>query len=176
MDEDAKVSSGKPKRRMLRKAVRLAFGAPIACFGPKQIRENAAFIAGLAQTIRIGPGADYRVRLSAGRNLDVLAMAWDAQVPPAEIMRQLDNRRRQSARSTLCYLAGAVLFLLVGFYHAAAALPVLPSLSYVLAMGAISCCFLLLAFYNALVNWQVRTLRLGTAREFLDADESWWPS
>ena len=176
MAKDAKALPDKPKRRTLWRGVRLALGAPAACFGARQIRENAAFISGLAWMIRTGPGADHQVRLRAGRNLDVLAMAWDSQVPPAEIMRQLDNRRRQSARSTLCYLAGAVLFLLVGFYHAAAALPALPSLSYVLAMGAISCCFFLLAFYNALVNWQVRTLRLGTAREFLDADESWWPS
>jgi hypothetical protein len=69
-----------------------------------------------------------------------------------------------------------MLFLVVGFYHAAAALPASPSLSYVVGMGAICSCFFLLAFYHALVNWQIRTRRLGTAREFLHADESWWPS
>ncbi len=176
MSKDVKTSPGKSKRRSLWRGVRLALSAPAACFGAKQIRENATLIVGLAQTIRTGPGVDTRVRLRSGRNLDVLAMAGDAQVSPAEIMRQLDNRRRQSARSTLCYLVGAVLFLLVGFYHAAAALPSLPSLSYVSVMGAICCCFFLLAFYNALLNWQVRTLRLGTAVEFLHSDQSWWPS
>jgi hypothetical protein len=36
--------------------------------------------------------------------------------------------------------------------------------------------FRLLAFHNALVNWQIRTLRLGSWREFLNTNESWWPS
>lgn len=149
--------------------------APAACFGAKQIRENAAYISDLAQAIRTGPGADMGVRLHGDRTLDVLSMAWNAQVPIAEIERQLANRRRQTARSTLCYLAGAVLFLVVGFYHAATALPASPSLLYVVGMGAICSCFFLLAFYNALVNWQIRTRRLGTAREFLHTDDSWWP-
>ena len=151
-------------------------GAPIACFGYRQIADNAELIGGLARTIRAGPGADPRVHLGSDRTLDVAAMAWEAQVPQAEIERQLGNRRRQTARSTLCYLAGATVFMVLGFYHAATTLPASPSLSYVAAMTAICCCFLALAFYNALVNWQVRTRRLGTAREFLHAEESWWPS
>jgi hypothetical protein len=174
--KNPKDALDKPKRRSLRRGVRLVMGAPAACFGGKQIRENAGYIGDLVQMIRTGPATDRQVRLSKGRNLDVLSMAWDAQVPPSEIERQLDSRRMQSARSTLCYLAGAMLFMVVGFYHAAAALPASPSLSYVVVMGAICSCFFLLAFYHALVNWQIRTRRLGTAREFMHADESWWPS
>lgn len=171
-----KDAPDKPKRRTLWRGVRLVMSAPAACFGGRQIRENAGYIGDLVRLIRTGPGTDPRVRLSKDRSLDVLSMAWDAQVPPSEIERQLDNRRRQSTRSTLCYLTGAVLFLVVGFYQAAAALPASPSLLYVVGMGAICSCFFLLAFYHALVNWQIRTRRLGTAREFLHADESWWPS
>ena len=175
MGKDTGAAPGKPKRGALWRGVRFVMAAPAACFGAKQIRENAAYINDLAQAIRTGPGADMGVRLHGDRTLDVLSMAWNAQVPIAEVERQLANRRRQTARSTLCYLAGAVLFLVVGFYHAAAALPASPSLLYVVGMGAICSCFFLLAFYNALVNWQIRTRRLGTAREFLHADESWWP-
>ena len=176
MVRNARDAPNKPKRRALWRGVRLVMSAPAACFGGKQIRENAGYIGDLVQLIRTGPGTDLRVRLSKDRSLDVLSMAWDAQLPPSEIERQLDNRRKQSARSTLCYLTGAVLFLVVGFYHAAAALPASPSLLYVITMGAICSCFFLLAFYHALVNWPTRTRRLGTAREFLHADESWWPS
>ena len=174
--KNTKDAPDKAKRRTLWRGIRLVVSAPAACFGGKQIRENAEYIGDLAQMIRTGPGTDPRVRLSKDRSLDVLSMSWNAQVPPSEIERQLDNRRKQSARSTLCYLTGALLFLVVGFYHAAAALPASPSLSYVVGMGAICSCFFLLAFYHALVNWQIRTRRLGTAREFLYADESWWPS
>ena len=176
MGKEAKATPEKSRRRTLWRGVRFVLGAPAACFGARQIRENAAYIGDLARLIRTGPGTDTQVRLHGDRTLDVLSMAWDAQVPPAEIERQLDNRRKQSARSTFCYLVGAVLFLVVGFYQAAAALPDSLSLSYVVGMGGICCCFFLLAFYHALVNWQVRTRRLGTAREFLHADESWWPS
>ncbi len=174
--KNTKDAPDKPKRRTLWRGVRFVMSAPVACFGVKQIRENAGYIGDLVQMIRTGPVTDSRVRLSKGRSLDVLSIAWDARVSPSEIERQLDNRRKQSARSTLCYFTGAVLFLMVGFYHAAAALPAAPSLSYVVGMGAICSCFFLLAFYHALVNWQIRTRRLGTAREFLHADESWWPS
>ena len=176
MGRNIKNAPDQPKQRTLWRGVRLVMSAPAACFGGKQIRENAGYIGDLVQLIRTEPGKDLRLRLSKDRNLDVLSMAWDAQVLPSEIERQLDNRRKQSARSTLCYLTGAVLFLVVGFYHAAAALPASPSLLYVVGMGAICSCFFLLAFYHALVNWQIRTRRLGTAREFLHADESWWPS
>lgn len=176
MGKNIKNASDKPKRRALWRGVRLVMSAPAACFGGKQIRENAGYIGDLVRLIRTGPGTEPRVRLFKDRSLDVLSMAWDARVPPSEIERQLDNRRKQSARSTLCYLAGAVLFLAVGFYQAAAALPASPSLLYVVAMSAICSCFFLLAYYHALVNWQIRTRRLGTAREFLHANESWWPS
>ena len=50
------------------------------------------------------------------------------------------------------------------------------SVAYVVGLLAICTAFFLSAFYNALINWQIRTLRLGTAREFLRAEESWWPS
>ena len=164
------------QRGPLWRGVRLVVGAPVACFGYRQIAHNASTIKTLVGDIRKGREPDPRVRVADDRTLDVAAMAWGAQVSPAEIERQLENRKRQTVRATFCYLLGAGLFLALAFYHAIALLPVFPTLSYVLTMTAICCCFSSMAFYNALVNWQIRTRRLGSAREFLNAEETWWPS
>ena len=156
--------------------VRKTLGAPIACIGVEQIAENARLIRRLAQTIRTGPGPDPMVRVKPDRTLDVAVMSWEAQVPVTEIERLLANRRRQSRQATWSYLAGGTVFVVLGFIHAASLLPALPTLLYALSTAAICCCFFLMAFYNALINWQVRTRRLGTAHEFLDTDETWRPS
>ncbi len=156
--------------------LRKTLGAPIACIGVEQIADNARLIQELAHTVRTGPGADPMVWVQPDRTLDVAVMAWEAQVPVSEIERLLDNRRRQSRQATWCYLAGGSVFVVLGFIHAASLLPALPTLLYALSIAAICCCFFLMAFYNALINWQVRTRWLGTAREFLDTDETWRPS
>jgi hypothetical protein len=92
-----------------------------------------------------------------------------------EIERQLCNRRRQTAVSTYCYLAGGAGFLALWTCEALLE-PTYASLPYIVALIGLCGVFFLSAFYNALVNWQARTLRLGTAREFLATDDSWWPS
>ncbi len=164
------------QRGILWRSVRLVVGTPIACFGYRQIADNAGTIKALIGDIRRRPEPDPRVVIADNRTLDVSAMAWGAQVSPAEIERQLGNRKRQTVRATFLHLFGAGLFLALAFYHAIATLPVFPTLSYLLTMVAICCCFCSMAFHNALVNWQIRTRRLGSAREFLNADETWWPS
>ena len=164
------------QRGTLWRGLRLVAGAPVACFGYRQIADNADTIKTLIGDIRVGPKPDHRVRLAPDRTLDVAAMAWDAHVSPLEIERQLGNRKHQTARATFLYLLGAGLFVAFTLYHAIATFPVLPTLSYLLTTASICCCFCCMAFYNALVNWQIRTRRLGSAREFLNADETWWPS
>ena len=164
------------QRGPLWRGVRLIVAAPLACFGYAQIADSASKIRGLVGVIHSGPQPDPHVRLAPDRSLDVTAMALAAQVSPAEIERQLENRRRQTTRATFLYLLGSGLFVALAFYHAMVTLPALPTLSYLLTMISICCCFCSMAFYNALVNWQIRTRRLGSAREFLDTGETWWPS
>ena len=65
-------------------------------------------------------------------------------------------------------------FLLIWVYEALLQ-PAYASLGYILALVAFCAVFFLAAFYNALINWQARTIRLGTAREFLTTTDSWWP-
>ena len=102
-------------------------------------------------------------------------MAYDAGMSVAQVRVLLENRRRQSKRSVFCYLGGAIAFFVLWIWQASgtAAYTRLP---YVVVLLLICGLFCLSAFYNALVNWQCRTERLGTWREFLSTDDSWWPS
>lgn len=176
MDRDKSPQQPGKQRGALWRGVRLIAGSPFAFFGYRRIADNASMIRSLIGAIRSGPQADPRVRLAPDRTLDVTAMAWEARLSPAEIERQLGNRKRQTVLATFLYLLGAGLFLALTFYRAIVTLPVLPTLSYLLTMTSICCCFCCMAFHNALVNWQIRTRRLGSAREFLNASETWWPS
>ncbi len=149
--------------------------SPVDAFNPRQVAEGAQTIGRLVNVIKAGPQADPRIRVSDDRALDVAATAFLAGASQAEIQRQLWNRRRQSAISTYCYLVGGAGFLVLWTFEALLQ-PAYANLPYILGLIGLCSVFFLSAFYNALINWQARTLRLGTAREFLATDDSWWPS
>ena len=148
---------------------------PVDAFNPKQVAQGAQTIGRLVDVIKAGPQADPRVRVGDDRCLDLAAIAHLAAASQSEIQRQLWNRRRQSAIATYCYLIGGAGFLTLWTFDALLQ-PSYASLLYILGLVGLCAVFFLSAFYNALVNWQARTLRLGTAREFLATEDSWWPS
>jgi uncharacterized membrane protein (DUF485 family) len=164
-----------PRRGGLWRGLKFLLGAPIQALATEHIARSAGLIGDLANQIKAGPAPEARMRVDDGRNLDLVAMAIVAGVSLAEIHRLLANRRRQTARTVFFYLVGGVGFLALWLMEAAAT-PAYTSVAYVIGLLAICVAFFLSAFYNALINWQFRTLRLGTAREFLRAKESWWPS
>lgn len=148
---------------------------PVAAFDARNIAEGARTIGGLVDAIKAGPRPDHRVRTGEDGALDLAATAFVAGTNEAEVERQLANKRRQTTWATRCYLAGGCGFLLLWFWQALLS-PAYASPSYVLGLLALCAAFFLSAFHNALVNWQARTRRLGTVREFLHAPETWWPS
>lgn len=170
----AKAGTGR-RRRGLWRTLGLLLGGPVAAFGAKNIADGARTIRGLAEAVKAGPQPDPRLRTDEDRRIDLSAVAFLSGVSEAEVERQLANRRRQTTWATWCYLAGGCGFLLLWFWEALLT-PAYASPSYVLGLLALCAVFFLSAFHNALVNWQARTRRLGTAREFLHAAETWWPS
>lgn len=163
------------RRRSLWRALGWVLRGPVDAFNPRAVAEGGQAIGRLASIIRSGPQPDPRVRVDADHGLDVSAIAFLAGATEAEVRQQMANRLRQTAVATYVYLAGGAGFLLVWVY--AALLHVnYASLSYIVALLGFCGTFFLFAFHNALVNWQVRTQRLGTAREFLATEDSWWPS
>lgn len=171
----AETPPGRKRRWGFWRGVRFLLSGPASTIGMDGIRESASVIGGLARRVRTGPQDDRPVHVYDDRSFDLEAMAYDAGMSVAQIRVLLGNRRRETKRSVFCYLAGAIAFFVLWMWQASetAAYTRLP---YVVVLLLICVLFCLSAFYNALVNWQCRTERLGTWREFLSTDDSWWPS
>jgi hypothetical protein len=168
---------GEPKgrKRGLWRGVRYLLGGLISPVGVDEITEGASIIRGFAQRIKAGLNSDTRIRIFDDRTLDLETMAYNAGVSVAEVRVMLANRRRQTRRAVKFYMTGAIGFFCLWVWQASAT-AAYARLAYVVLLVLICGLFCLSAFYNALVNWQCRTERLGTWGEFLTADESWWPS
>jgi hypothetical protein len=165
-----------PPRRegRLRSGIKLVLPEFRRVLGVDQIVNCAALIGDLAGRPKAALGVDHPAPFHDGRCLDVEAMAASHGICVGEIHDLMLNRRRQTARSVFCHLCGGGGFLALWLVEAFRT-PAYTSVPYVLGLLALCSAFFLSAFYNALVNWQIRTLRLGTAAEFLRTDESWWP-
>jgi hypothetical protein len=150
-------------------------GGLISPVGVDEIAEGASAIRGFAQRIRVGANGDSRVRIYDDRALDLETMAYNAGMSVADVRVMLANRRRQTRHAVIFHVTGAIGFFCVWVWQASATVAY-TRLPYVVLLVLICGLFCLSAFYNALVNWQCRTERLGTWREFLTTDESWWPS
>ena len=164
-----------PRRRGLWGSVAYLLGAPVAAFNPRDIRQGAHEIRLLVDAIKRCQSRDGRILTEDAAMLDLRRTAFRFGVNQVGVEDMLYKRRRQTARATFTYLGGGLGFLGLWIYEALLS-PSYASLGYVAALLAVCAVFFLCAFHNALVNWQARTRRLGTAREFLNARETWWPS
>ena len=173
---DGRIDLKPPRRRRgLWRTLGFLMGGPVAAFNAPAISNGARTIRDLAGAIHDGPSRDPRIMTEETGALDLRTMAFRFNTSEAGIDEMLRRRGRQTARATWSYLVGGLLFLGAWFYEAILT-PSYASLGYLLGLLAVCGVFFLSAFKNALVNWQVRTRRLGTVREFLNARETWWPS
>ena len=163
-------------RGSFRRGISAAFGDPRQAAGVPQIKRNWQAIRQLAVLIAQGPQPDPRVRVSVDRKLDVIEMAIAAGVTADTVEYRLEVRLKQTRQAVFCYMGAATLLWVGWFYEALTAPRAYAHPLAAIGLVAVTSCFALGAFYNALVNWQIRTRRLGTAREFLATTESWWPS
>ncbi len=165
----------KPRKRGFWRGVRYLLGGLVSPVGVDEIAEGASVIRGFSQRIKAGANGDTRVRVFDDRALDLQTMANNAGTSVAEVRVMLANRRRQTRHAVIFYVTGAIGFFCL-WVRQARATAAYARLPYVLLLVLICGLFCLCAFYNALVNWQCRTERLGTWWEFLRTNESWWPS
>ena len=172
---DQPVDPNPPRRRGLWGALGYLVRAPAAAFGAKDVAQGARTVVRLANVIKAGPQRDPRIVTEDENRLDLPAIAYGFATSEPAIERMLRNRRRQTVIETYSYLAGGCAFLVLWIVVALRS-PVYASLGYVLGLLAICVLFFLSAFRSALVNWQCRTRRLGTAQEFLNTTDSWRPS
>jgi len=172
---DQPVDPKPARRRGLWGALGYFVKAPAAAFCANDVAAGARTVVRLANVIKASPQRDPRIVTEDENRLDLPAIAYGFATSDRAIERMLRNRRRQTVIETYSYLAGGCAFLVLWVVVAIRS-PVYASLGYVLGLLAICLLFFLSAFRSALVNWQCRTRRLGTARDFLDTTDSWWPS
>ena len=172
---DQPVDPKPARRRGLWGALGYLVKAPAAAFCANDVAAGARTVVRLANVIKASPQRDPRIVTEDENRLDLPAIAYGFATSDRAIERMLRNRRRQTVIETYSYLAGGCAFLVLWVVVAIRS-PVYASLGYVLGLLAICLLFFLSAFRSALVNWQCRTRRLGTVRDFLDTPDSWWPS
>jgi len=169
----------KPKRRSIfgtffRGEVWLG-SSPIHWLGVKSIRQGASFIGDLAERSREGAARDPRFKTAEEGTFDLPATAFGMGLTVSEVEARLLARRRQTAvTSYVLGMLGAVLLLV--WFCKVVATP-MASGRIVLAIDFLPLCllFVLVAFYQALVNFQIRTGRAAGWREYLTTEDGFWP-
>lgn len=147
----------------------------ITCSSARHIATNGRAIEAMVRGIRAGPCRDEQVYLLGDRKLDVIATAIAAKVGLDEIEGRLERRRRQTAHDARWCLIGVGWFLALWLYEMLHSPDGFTSLGYILALIGTCAVFAVIALHCALINWQIRTRRLGTVREFLSTRDGWWP-
>jgi hypothetical protein len=109
------------------------------------------------------------------RGYDLETTAFLHGISLFELERRLKVRRRQTARIAYATLALGCIFLTAWIWEAL--LSPWTAMRVVLALEFLPFCalFFLLAFYNALLNFQIRIGRAASWREYLATDEPFWP-
>ena len=172
-------SSERQKRRSLLGRAFRSIGwlcsGPVHWAGLRGISRTASFIRDLCATVRSGSQRDGRFRTSGDACFDLTATAFSYGISVPELERRLKVRRRQTALIAYATFALGCIFLTAWICEAL----VSPwtAMRVVLALEFLPFCalFLLLAFYNALLNFQIRVGRSAGWREYLSTDKSFWP-
>jgi hypothetical protein len=148
---------------------------PVDWAGTRRIGRGMSFIGDLVSILRRGPSRDTRFKTGDSGVFNVPATAFDYGMPVPELEACLRSRRLQTARIAYATFILAWLFLCGWIWHALT-LP-LTAMRMTSALYFLPFCglFFLIALYNALLNFQIRTRRLASWREYLATTEKFWP-
>ncbi len=164
-----------------------------------EIRAQAETIRGLHGVLqRRGAGSGPALVLGADRCFDMEASAQALQhqaaealdagritmkhyaqlggVRAEELAMLLQQRRIETTRATLLNLAFCLVFLMIWAWSVCSTPAGFTGLLLLLSGLGLCLLFLTRAIIEAQTNWQIRTGRMGTLREFLATDEAWMPS
>jgi hypothetical protein len=148
---------------------------PVHWAGLSRLTRSASLIRDLSATLRSGSRTDRRFRTKGDGGFDLNATAFLYDISLPELERRLKVRRRQTALIAYATFALACMFL-TAWVCEALSLPWTAS-RIALALEFLPFCalFFLLAFYHALLNFQIRIGRAASWREYLATSEPFWP-
>ncbi len=152
-------------------------GAPAAVWvGTGSIRGSAAFTGEMVRQMQTKRLRGPRFHLAEDGRFDLAATAFAFGLSAVELEGRLRSKRRQTAIAAyLLGTLGSVLFLI---WLVQVLLTPMTAGRLVLALEFLPACLMcsLLGFYQALVNFQIRTGRAASWRSFLATDHGFWPS
>jgi hypothetical protein len=157
------------------RGIRWLSAGPVEWVGLRAISRGASLVRDLSVILRSGARRDAGFRTSEDGGFDLEATAFLHGRSVFELERRLRVRRRQTAY--IAYATSA----LGGIFLTAWVFEVLLSPwtagRVFLALEFLPFCvlFFLLAFYNALLNFQIRIGRIASWREYFATSEPFWP-
>lgn len=161
-------------RRNWRRA-RFVAGGPVATIGIKEVSSGARLIDDLWAALRASPQPGSRIKTDENGSMDLEATAFLHGIAVDKLSKQLRQRQAQTCRAAYATFGLGSLSLLLWLYGASYMR--MSSARIVSALEFLPFCtlFFLLAFKAAWMNWQLRTLRMGSAVAFLRTTEPFLP-
>jgi hypothetical protein len=150
-------------------------GGPLDWFGRKSVGSGAGMVSRLWSQTRQGSQRDSRFKVCEGGEFDFTATACSYGITVEALEKRLEQRQRMTMLVSYGALAIA-LFSVMFWIHSAIAEPytfrrVLTAVEFLPFIGLCT----LLAFYNALLNFQIRSRRSASWRAFLSTEEGFFP-
>jgi hypothetical protein len=149
--------------------------SPVHWMGIGSIRQGGAFITDLTERAQARPARDPRFKTAAEGGFDLQATAFSMGMSVSELERHLATRRRQTA--LIAYGLGSlgIAFLALWLLKVLSA-PFLGA-RFILAIDFLPLCllFVLLAFQQALLNYQIRIRRTAGWLDYLTTEKRFWP-
>ncbi len=148
---------------------------PAEWFSTSAVSRGGLAIKGLSAAARSRAARDRRFKTADRDVFDLEATAFSYGVSVATLEARLAARRRQTALLAYALFGIACVFLL-GWLRSALSAPLtggrlLAAIEFLPFCGL----FFLMAFYNALINFQIRIGRTVSWREYLTTDEAFLP-
>jgi hypothetical protein len=143
--------------------------------GWRTISGGATLVARLYAAVRADGRRDRRFRTGEGKAFDLAGTAFAYGISVKDLERRLAVRRRQTAALAYAMFGLACMFVLA--WVSVALRVVSDGGRAVLLLQFIPFCalFYLMSFYQALLNFQIRTGRAAGWREYLSTEEEFLP-
>jgi hypothetical protein len=149
---------------------------PFAWSGANRIKRGWWLIGDLSELLRARAARDKRVKTAGKSVFDLQATALSYGISVHQLEVRLAARRLQTARMAYAALVLGALFLAGWIWHALFLPWTATRVTSALYFVPFCAVFVLVAFYNALLNFQIRSGRLATWREYLETPDGFWPN
>jgi hypothetical protein len=149
--------------------------APADWTGWKTIQGGAATLGNFYQRTRGERKRDRRFKTTEDRVFDLAGTAFAYGITIEELERRLAVRRRQTATLAYALFCLACLFLLAWVWVALRTVTGGGRIVLLLQFLPFCALFYLMSFYQALLNFQIRTRRAAGWRDYLSTEERFLP-